>query len=225
MAGASGEIWIRRGDEPDIRLDLGHDISDIGVEPDGVVIALDPAGRLVEVQHRAEQTVLAEDAKLRGARGVHVSSEGAVLVAGTSSDRLFTLAAGGGLAPMTGPWTLRQPIDALVVDDRRAVVIDGEPYRVRLLDADATHWTVPLLPAVTLSGPHLAQRGDQVFVTEPVGGHVLQLDMRGRIVATYRLQVNEHERAHPVGIAVTEDGLILVADVSHNRVLSFRPES
>ncbi|MGI9621267.1 MAG: hypothetical protein ACR2PK_00415, partial [Acidimicrobiales bacterium] len=220
LAGASGEVWIWRTGGTGHSLDLGHAISDIAVGPHGDVIALDPAGRLIEVNLSGSPAVLVEDEKLASARGLDIGEDGSVVVAGTASDQLLRLNRAG-LVPVDSPPVV-QPIDVLVIDPQRTVVVDVDPMSVRLLNGDRTKWELPLSPATTVSGPHLARLGDHVLVTDPVAGSVLVLDLQGQIVGSHTLLLGDGQPASPVGVAVTAAGSVFVADTTNEQILEFR---
>lgn len=219
VAGAAGDVVVRRGGAEAVRSEVASEISDVGIGPGGGVVVLDPAGRLVAVGAPSE--VVADDQLLRGARGLTMDEDGTVVVAATAAGRLLRADPAAGLVESDDEPPLGQPVDVLMVDGGM-LVVEAEPHRVRLLAAGEAAWELPLLPTTTAAGPHLAAVGGRLFVTDPAGGHVLELDGRGRIVATYRLLLEGGIRARPVGIAATADGTLLVADPTHG-LLSFRP--
>lgn len=222
VAGQTGELWVRRGDGGIWRRDLGHEISDVAVGPGGAVIVLDPRGRVVSVAEGDDPRLLAEDSLLGNARGLDAAPDGAVLVAATGRGMVVTLGADGELTSQPADPGPRQPVDLLALGDGLLAIAGAEPHGVRILGDDGGT-VLPVLPTDTSTGPHLARLDDRLFHTDPSASQVIEFNEQGRITAIYRLERATGERAKPIGIAVSSDGTIFVADSAEGEVLTFSP--
>jgi len=130
--------------------------------------------------------------------------------------------------PANGQWVL--PADLTVTPDGSVFVLDTENNRILVLD-ETGRVTATFDSAsderLALRGPMaIASDGRRLFVANSLAAQVLVLDLSGHLQRTLSLEpVSEGARTpRPIGLALTPDGNIAVADADNHLVLLLDPD-
>ncbi|MFN3335576.1 MAG: hypothetical protein ACK47M_24020, partial [Caldilinea sp.] len=99
-------------------------------------------------------------------------------------------------------------------DDGQLFVTEAQGHRLIRYTPDGQReraW--PMAIANTVDSPHLAVGADgALYITEPESGRILLRDAQGEAVGAWNLSALLGRPVRPVGIAVTADGVVWVAD-------------
>jgi DNA-binding beta-propeller fold protein YncE len=125
--------------------------------------------------------------------------------------------------PVDGRWVL--PTGVALTPDGSTFVTDTENDRILKLDSDgrvAATFDSSSDQRLELRGPMaIASDGRSLFVANSLAAEVLVLDLSGRLQKTLPLtpQSDEAMTPRPIGLAVTAEGNIVVADADNHQVL------
>ncbi len=201
-----------------------QDPADIAIRGQDVYVADTWNGR---VQHfttagHFRDTTLAE---LYGPRGVAVATDGAVWIADSGNNRLAVVQAGqparylgkGG----SGPDGLSSPIGIAAGPSARIFVADIGNHRIQVLGADGKFqrsipvaaWKDPMEPYVAVDDR------ENLFVSVPAAGSVLELDRSGRTLRTWAADDAGNKLLKPTGLALDrKSGVLHVVDTASSAI-------
>ncbi len=149
-------------------------------------------------------------------RGIGVAPNGGVLIANTPNNRIVILDAAGEVVAQVIVWPGEdaQPVDAVVGVDGQLFVTEAQGHRlIRYAPDGQRERAWPMAIANTVDSPHLAVGADSaLYITEPENGRILLRDAQGEAVGAWNLSSLLGRPVRPVGIAVTADGVVWVAD-------------
>jgi len=193
------------------------EIVDMDLTGDGRLVVLDAASRALYIVNAETGAVEGQVGDFASAAGLSVRGDTAY-VASPSGGGIYVVPLGGGeITPLPislpdAPVRARQPSDIAVGDDGAFYIVDFETRSViRSPDGkDGTAFRSVGGTGVQL--PHIAVRGDLVFLTDPTKQRVLVYDRGGRQRGVYVFGGNP--APHPVGVAAPADGYLYVADAS-----------
>lgn len=150
------------------------------------------------------------------ARGIGAGMDGGVLIANTPNNRIVALDSTGAVVGETVVWPGEdaQPVDAVLGQDGRLFVTDGQGHRlIRYAPGGQVERAWPLAVANTVDSPHLAVgAGDLLYVTDPEQGRILVRDAQGEAIGAWNLNVMLGQPVRPIGIAVDSAGVIWIVD-------------
>lgn len=203
------------------------------------VVVVDRSGQFVrEIGQRGGQTDTGDDPDpsastglFFGPRGVAVA-DGEIYVTDTGNERVQVFASDGTFLRAFGgfgsePGKLIEPV-GIAVDDSRVYVADSGNGRLSIFERDGTPVTqipIPSWEAQGLRVNYLALGPDGLlYMTAPEAGVIDIFDPeRMEVIATSR-GPRDTPFEQPMGIAVLEDGEVLVSDAGHHDIIRYRPE-
>ncbi len=203
-----------------------EEISDIAVDPNGDVYALDSRrGQL----HRFSRdgvylsSVPGGQNRYGDARGLFVDSDNTIWIARTRQGNLLQLDVDGNelaaIPVLEGEGS--QPVDVVVDENGALTVTDARTARLLQLSSSGEllrAWA--LAPFNSVDGAHLAlDREGRVYVTLPEQGTVIRISADGTQRQSWLLKTPDNSRAKPVGIDVDVEGNIWTVDVDGNAVV------
>jgi sugar lactone lactonase YvrE len=207
----------------------GHfnQLTDLVVNPEGVLAALDGENGNIQLFHADGQLVTrlpAARVGLRHASGIAWGPDGSLWVADTGNSRVVHLArdgtplaawreGNGTLAP------LEQPTDVAVTLDGTVYAVDLRGRVVRF-NADGRidrEWTVPV--GASRGGNHLAVWNNLLAITNPNENNLRFIDLMAGVVRNFAPSTPPPFALDlPVGVAAGPDGLLYVLDSGGGRV-------
>ena len=126
--------------------------------------------------------------------------------------------------PANGEW--KEPAAIAVLGDDLFVLDTGND---RILRLDASGEVAKVLdrsvdPRLDLQSPMaIASDGERLYVANSLASEIIVLDARGKVhkvIQLKKVKETDEKPPRPIGIAVRDDGKILVADADNHRVLS-----
>ena len=109
-----------------------------------------------------------------------------------------------------------------------SVVVESREHRVSLCFADGRRQVIGELGTQpgAFNHPKVAVlRGDRLFVADTGNSRIQVFDRGGTLIRTFgKFGRGVGELAHPAGLVVTDDGLILVADTFNHRLVRYRED-
>jgi 4-amino-4-deoxy-L-arabinose transferase-like glycosyltransferase len=207
----------------------GHfnQLTDLVVNPEGVLAALDGENGNIQLFHADGQLVTrlpAARVGLRHASGIAWGPDGSLWVADTGNSRVVHLArdgtplaawreGNGTLAP------LEQPTDVAVTLDGTVYAVDlrGRVVRFNAAGRIEHEWTVPV--GASRGGNHLAVWNNLLAVTNPNENSLHFIDLMAGVVRNFAPSTPPPFALDlPVGVATGPDGLLYVLDSGGGRV-------
>ncbi len=209
---------------------------DLAVQPDGSVVVLDAgSGQLLRYDPVADviETIPAPRDTVERSRGIGAGLRGETWIANTPGQRIAAVDVNGEilhevkLPAVSADGHEMQPTDVAMMQDNTLFVTDvagHNLYRFSLAGFLLSSQPIPV--ANSLDSAHLATDAvGNLFMTEPEAGRVVRLDANGVIDTVWSVRTAATPEAKPVGIAVTADGVIWVADSNGGLVLRVTPET
>lgn len=220
---ATGEIWevYRGGGTRAVRSDVLAAPQGLALAPDGkhLFVASGPLVLVVDTATGDMERELPWAGFL--AMSLHLSADQQVLVGASSGDNVVA-----GLDPETGEVQFAHhdfsaPVDALLLPDGTLVVAEAGGTVVRV-GADDT--TVRETLANELGQPAgLLWANDALFVADYLAGKVYRLMQAGEVLSAPELVLQGLEG--PEGLAMIEDGMLLVAEAGLAQVTAYDLET
>lgn len=163
--------------------------------------------------------------------GVALDAQGMVYVVDTGANRVQKFSAEGELLAVWGvSGSVVGAFDAplgIAIDGQRLFVVDSGNHRIQefTLDGESVDaWgAMGQQPGGFETPRFIAVDGaEQLFVSDAVAGRVQQFTSNGELITGWGLPPAQGP-FEPHGIALREDGMVLVADVWRSQVLLFEP--
>jgi streptogramin lyase len=209
---------------------------DIAAQADGSVVVLDAgSGQLLRYDPATGEVsaLPASPDYVNRSRGIGAGLKGQTWIANTPGQRIVAVDNRGAvLQSVALPSTSAdvqemQPTDVVEMGDNTLFVADAAAnilYHFSMAGYLLASQPIPV--SNTLDSTHLvADHAGGFYMTEPEPGLVLRLDGTGAIAHVWNVRSAAAPDAKPVGVAVSSDGVIWVADSQGGRLIQVIPEA
>ena len=187
------------------------------------------------------QAARGAEGRFYGPRGVAVDDDGQVYVSDTGNKRVQVFDADGTFVAQFGgggllDGNLDEPVGIAVTGEGEIVVVDTWNGRIQVFNAegqplrkwDVAGWldyTQADFGRSRVGKPYLTVGPDgRIYVSDQVGNRILVFDASGNYLASFgRFGADDAGFAAPSGVAIDEQGNILVVDTGNGRVMKFPP--
>jgi streptogramin lyase len=209
---------------------------DIAAQADGSIVVLDAgAGQLLRYDPATGEVsaLPASPDYVNRSRGIGAGLKGQTWIANTPGQRIVAVDNRGAvLQAVALPSTSAdvqemQPTDVVEMGDNTLFVADAAANMLYHFSvAGYLLASQPIPVSNTLDSTHLvADQAGGFYMTEPEPGLVLRLDGTGSIEHVWNVRSAAAPDAKPVGVAVSSDGVIWVADSQGGRLIQVIPEA
>jgi sugar lactone lactonase YvrE len=197
-------------------------VADLDATADGDLVIGDGGARALVIIDDAGQLLGRIEGSFSSLAGIDVEN-GTAYVASPSGGLLYAVPLDGAeltVLPLSGQ-AVRQPSDILLAPDGRYYIADFELRRIVVSPDGSQTENFSGAAGTGEQVPKLAFYGGLVLVTDPLNARVLAYDRAGKQRGVYVFP-NAPKSVRGVGIAVSPDGLVYVADVENGTVHRLR---
>jgi hypothetical protein len=201
-----------------LKLDSAVDVTDLASGPNGEIIAGDRASKTLLVLNGDGDLIRTINGPFDSIAGIDAGGDSVVVVS-PAGGMVYSVPLAGGaptLLPMSAadaPVRAAQPSDVVSAPDGTMYAADFEKHKIVIVPPGRPARVVNGVTGVGAQVPHMAIYKKLLLVTDPTGSRVVIYDSSGKQRGVFVFPAKA-EGTRPVGIAITPDGYVYIADAT-----------